>query len=168
MRQQSSTLVQTHVTYPRITDVGVIGSEQRKQTIKGSSNMCMPAERRAFHNRLQVQGANQRAGLGSKGIDWLLMGPVVMMMMMVMGNQAQCYAEITLPRRILTPYAWTRGRCVHFFSFFLFFLIYDIGRRLFPLWLHFAEISGLCRFRELLGLLKRVGTLDSADEASAR
>lgn len=61
--------------------------------------MCMAAERWAFHNRLQVQRANQRAGLGSKGIDWLSVGPVVMMMM-VMGNRAQCSAEITLPRRI--------------------------------------------------------------------
>lgn len=66
--------------------------------------MCMAAERRAFHNRLQARGTNQRAGLGSKGIDWLLVGPVVMMMM-VMGTQAQCSAEIELPRRIFAPYA---------------------------------------------------------------
>lgn len=58
--------------------------------------MCMAAERWAFHNRLQVQGANQRAGLGSKGIDWLLVGSVVMMMM-VMGNQAQCSEENQSP-----------------------------------------------------------------------
>lgn len=102
-QQRSSTLVKKHVASPRITDVGVICSEQRKTTIKGSSNMCMAAERRAFHNRLQVRGANQRAGLGSKGVDWLLVGPVVMMMMV--GNLTQCSAEITLPRGILAPYA---------------------------------------------------------------
>lgn len=73
--------------------------------------MCMAAESRAFHNRLQVGGANKRAGLGLKSLDWLLVDPVVMMMM-VMGIQAQCSAENILPRKLIAQHALTRGQCV--------------------------------------------------------
>lgn len=93
---------QKHVASLRITDVGVIYSEWGKTTIKGPSHVCMAAERRAFHNRLQGRRTNPRAGRGSEGFDWLLVGPVVMMMM-GMRTQTWCFAETRLPAESPSP-----------------------------------------------------------------
>lgn len=59
MKQQRTSLVLKH----GLQNVGVNLLGAKKNSDKRFI-MWMAAERRAFHNRLQVGGTNQRAGLG--------------------------------------------------------------------------------------------------------